>query len=363
MILQHEQPHVSIIILNWNGWKDTIECLESVLKNNYQNFHIILVDNFSENDSVQKIRNWALNNEPTVEQTNFPELVFPQITKPISFFEIEIQRGEKIENIFQGKMRINPPTGSIILIKNHENSGFSAGNNLGVKIAGGIFTNDYFLFLNNDTVIHHQALLLLINHLEKNPNIGAATSAIYYYSEPNKISNVGGKLTLWARRKYYSSIKSSRKRRVTFVTGCALMVRKRTFEEHGLFSEKFFFGEEDFEFSWRLNRNKVPLFCVTDSRVYHKISVSSKKLFGDELRKQFLYVFSRIIDMREYFCSPVWWSWRIIIIFSSFFWLTFKYKVKILLALKFAVSVEKYSRIYKDSKKTTIDKIYHEVEL
>jgi hypothetical protein len=67
--------------------------------------------------------------------------------------------------------------------------------------------------------------------------------------------------------------------------------------------------------------------------------------------------------MREYFCSPVWWSWRIIIIFSSFFWLTLKYKVKIPLALKFAVSVEKYSRIYKDSKKTTVDKIYDEVEL
>jgi GT2 family glycosyltransferase len=359
----NEQPHVSIVILNWNGWKDTIECLESVLKNHYASYHIIVIDNFSENDSVKKIRDWALKNEPAVEQTNFPELVFPSITKPISFFEIEIERGEKIEKIVQRKLGINPPTGSLILIKNHENSGFAAGNNLGIKIADKLFTNDYFLFLNNDTIIHHQALLLLVNHLEKNPNIGVATSAIYHYSEPNKISNVGGKLTFWARRKYYSSIKSSRKRRVTFVTGCALMVREKTFEEFSLFSEKFFFGEEDFEFSWRLKRKKVPMVCVSESRVYHKVSVSSKILYEHELRKQFLYIFSRIVDMRDYFYSPVWWFWRSIIIFSSFFWITLKYKVKLPRAIKFAVSVEKYSRIYKDSKKTTMDKIYQEVKL
>ena len=54
-ILRSEQTHVSLIILNWNGWNDTIECLESVLKSKYENYHIILIDNFSEDNSIEKV--------------------------------------------------------------------------------------------------------------------------------------------------------------------------------------------------------------------------------------------------------------------------------------------------------------------
>jgi len=49
-------PRVSIIIINWNGWEDTIECMESLFQINYPNFDVILVDNASEDDSLEKIR-------------------------------------------------------------------------------------------------------------------------------------------------------------------------------------------------------------------------------------------------------------------------------------------------------------------
>ncbi|WP_342452635.1 glycosyltransferase family 2 protein [Thermococcus stetteri] len=52
-------PRVSIIILNWNGWKDTIECLESLYRITYPNYDVILVDNASKDDSVQKIKEYA----------------------------------------------------------------------------------------------------------------------------------------------------------------------------------------------------------------------------------------------------------------------------------------------------------------
>lgn len=53
----HEK--VYIVILNYNNWKDTIECLESVLKSDYLNYQVIVVDNNSPNNSMDKIIQWA----------------------------------------------------------------------------------------------------------------------------------------------------------------------------------------------------------------------------------------------------------------------------------------------------------------
>ena len=50
---------VYIILLNWNGWKDTCQCLESVLRSDYPNFRVIVCDNRSTDGSMQKIKDWA----------------------------------------------------------------------------------------------------------------------------------------------------------------------------------------------------------------------------------------------------------------------------------------------------------------
>ena len=57
--LKNEQPLVYIIILNWNGWKDTIECIDSIIQQEYLNYKIILIDNGSADDSIIKIHEWA----------------------------------------------------------------------------------------------------------------------------------------------------------------------------------------------------------------------------------------------------------------------------------------------------------------
>ena len=123
------KQHLVIVILNWKCWTDTIECLESVYKSEYKNYHIILVDNFSDDDSIERIKGWALGDNEAQFETKFPHLVFPLIPKPIP-------------------------------------------------------------------------------------------------------------------------------------------ARKRIFDEVGLLSEKFFFGEEDFEFSWRMRKHGIPVTCVLGSRVY-----------------------------------------------------------------------------------------------
>jgi len=79
------QPKVSIIVLNWNNWKDTIECLESLYRISYTNYNIILVDNGSDDDSVEKIGEYVQGELET--ESDFFE--FNQDNKPLDYLELE----------------------------------------------------------------------------------------------------------------------------------------------------------------------------------------------------------------------------------------------------------------------------------
>lgn len=362
--MKYDQPHVSIIILNWNGWGDTIECLESVFKSDYERYHIILVDNHSDDNSIEKIRQWALYGNDNPIETNFPNLVFPPIPKPISYFDLRIEDKLGMDKSIQNYLPEEIPVQSLILIQNYRNAGFSAGNNLGIKIAENLFKSNYIFLLNNDTVIDPDTISQLVSHLDQHPEIGVATSAIYYYENPQEIHNLGGKLTWRATCKYFTTIPNYALHRLTFVTGCSLLIRTSIFEKVGMLSEKFFFGEEDFEFSWRLRKKKVPVACVLESKVFHKVSISSDSLYKKEsLRRKFVYVFGRIIDMKDHMRYPVWLIWKWIVMGYSFFWLTIKYRVKVNDALLFIRYIYKYSRLFNDARKPTIDNILEEISL
>ena len=132
-------PKVSIIILNWNGLKDTLECLESVKKSDYPNYEIILIDNASK------------NREGEIIKSRFPEL---------------------------------------ILVQNEMNLGFAGGNNIGMRYA--LKNGAYYVWLlNNDTVIESNTLSDLVAVAEKTPNAGLLSPLIYYYANPEQIQFCG----------------------------------------------------------------------------------------------------------------------------------------------------------------------------
>ena len=87
-------PKVAIIILNWNGWEDTTECLESVFRNTYQNFQVIVIDNGSTDDSMEKIKDWAEGKQEvlTPEPTHpLYHLSHPSAIKPIPYIYYTIE--------------------------------------------------------------------------------------------------------------------------------------------------------------------------------------------------------------------------------------------------------------------------------
>ena len=203
-------PKVFIIILNWNGWKDTLECLESVLRNSYLNYQVIVIDNGSTNGSMEKIKNWAEGKQealtPELKNTLY-HLSHPPVTKPIPYICYTRAEAEKGGNIILEKKitkewqernktddkEINQTSPyPLILIQSGENLGFAGGNNVGIRYLFKKKDFGYIWLLNNDTVIENISLIEMVRLGENINNIGAIGSKIFFYYTPNIIQALGG---------------------------------------------------------------------------------------------------------------------------------------------------------------------------
>ncbi|MFZ5917169.1 MAG: glycosyltransferase family 2 protein [Chloroflexota bacterium] len=220
-------PRVWIVVLNWNGLADTLECLASLQRLDYPNYEVIVVDNGSTDGSVKVI------------QAQFPD---------------------------------------ITLIANEQNLGFTGGNNIGLRYAlerGA----DYALLLNNDTEVAPDFLRLLVEVAEANPAIGIAGPTIYYHAQPERIWSAGGVID-WQRGltsmiglgETDAGEHGAAPRDVDFVTGCAFLVKWAVMKQVGLLDERFFAYYEEAEWCVRARRAGFRILHVPQSRLWHKIS-------------------------------------------------------------------------------------------
>jgi len=111
---------VYIVIVNYNKFNDTIECLESVLKSSYTDFQIFVVDNSSDSRPVQQLSKWVADNNYNTVTTAFPDLVFPLTPKPIDHIVINEEDFTNSNEAFENKITIVKST----------NRGFAAANNV-----------------------------------------------------------------------------------------------------------------------------------------------------------------------------------------------------------------------------------------
>ncbi len=302
------QKKVAIILLNWNGADDTIECLESIFKSTYKNFTVFLVDNNSKDGSLKSITSW-LNGDNNVKLNSaFDELISPYAKKPL-FYELGVVNQNSFKPLFsisrQSKIKIIP---------NNKNLGFAKANN---QVINYILSNnldyEFIYLLNNDTVIKEDTITRLVQHMEKEDR-QISNSIIYNYYQQDKIDFAGGRLFCWGKASYFNSLPDNNFRDSEFAHGCAMMVRKSVFEKYGTLTEKFFHGEEDFEFSWRISKTPVTISCCCTSIVYHKEGASVDKFIEKKKEKLVLSALNRIIDMKSYF-SPFKWSiWKILVL-------------------------------------------------
>lgn len=225
---------VAIIILNWNGKKDTIECLESLKRITYHNYDILLVDNGSTDGSVEFFR----ERYPGME-----------------------------------------------IIENEKNLGFAEGNNVGIRraIEKG---EDYVLLLNNDTVVDPEFLGELIKVAESDLRIGIIGPMVYHYYPQNRIQSAGvkihwntGKQDLLRSNEIDNGI-FSEKTQVDSVSGCALLAKCELFENVGYLKKEYFAYWEETDWCVRARKAGYKVICVTRSKIWHKGSITTDKIEG-----------------------------------------------------------------------------------
>lgn len=271
---------VYIILLNYNGWKDTIECLESVLKNDYENYQIIVVDNDSPNNSMEYIINWAEGKQEVIydENSQLKHLSQPFEPKPLEYVyyrkEEALKGGDKEKELSYK----NP----LIFIQSGENGGFAAGNNIGMEYALAKDDFEYIWLLNNDTVIERDSLINMVNRFQRKvftEQIGIMGSKLMYYYNPQIIQAMGGVYSDWKARGYHLGglekdigqydndefIKD-----VSYPVGASMLLSKQFLQDVGLMNEEYFLYYEELDWMERAKARRHRLDICYKSKVYHK---------------------------------------------------------------------------------------------
>ena len=170
--MSNSNPSINIIVLNWNGWDDTKECIKSIIKSSYENYKIIVVDNGSEPKSINNFVNWAEN--------KFKQfIIYDRPQAELGGVNENEKESDKI-----------PSNEKLVLILNNENLGFAKGNNVGIKYSEKINADLVFL-LNNDTVVTENAINILVKFLKCNEDYSVAIPQIRYFEPKNLIWNCG----------------------------------------------------------------------------------------------------------------------------------------------------------------------------
>ncbi len=266
-------PRVSVIILNWNGWKDTIECLESVYRSEYENYDVIVVDNGSSDDSIESIKRYS-SGQLAINSKFFE---YNLQNKPIRVFEL----GE--ENARKGKFN-RPlyekydPDRRLILIRNRKNYGYAGGNNVGIKFAITVLNPDYVLVLNNDTVIPPELIKTLVKNALSN-RCGLNSPLVLYYDFPSTIHNAGSILIpiIGHHRRlcHGKRIGNCRIDRPEFIEGSAILIKSDVLLDIGLFDESFFCYWEEIDLEIRTRKKDYSICSTSSIGVWHKIAKSS----------------------------------------------------------------------------------------
>jgi len=291
---------VYIIIVNYNNWEDTIECMESLLQSNYKDFQIIVVDNKSENNSMEYIKLWAdgLLQSPSNKNFEIERVINMPVQKPVKYsFYFENELNDK--NILDLKKDYNV---CLILIQANENKGFAAGNNIGIRYS--LLKNDFdsIILLNNDTVVHSDAISKIIEAKQNYGDKAIYGGRIFYYEKPDIIWYDGGCFNEWLGRSIHINLGkkvkySNELKEVSFVTFCYVLIPKYIIEKVGLLDESYFMYVEDLDYSYKIMKSGYQLYQVRDSVIWHKIGSSTGNSIS-EMSSYFYYRNSLIFRMR-----------------------------------------------------------------
>jgi GT2 family glycosyltransferase len=257
---------VAVVVLNYNGWMDSVACMESVLASDVTPTWVFLVDNASTDDSLHHFDLWAKGLlVPPYSETS----KIAQCPKPIELCHVR-----------PGTDHIEPVHNGIVLVQNPENRGYAAGNNVGITLALA-WGADAVWILNNDTVVEKNALGAIRDRLFSKKRPGLCGALVCYLDDKKVVQcQGGGKTNPWtglsilygngmaveeAKRNPPEAIEAT----MNFVYGASVMASRRFLSEVGLMDERFFLYCEEQDWGYRAQK-KFDFAYANDAVVYHK---------------------------------------------------------------------------------------------
>lgn len=273
-------PSVATILVNFNGWRDTVQCIDSVLAQDYPNFHIFVVDNQSTDGSFDRLVEWCDKPYAGANWAALPGVAHRSDIKPSE--PVPYRIAERSDGVLPAA----DPYCRLTLVQAGANLGFGGGCNLGM-LAAGIHQFEFFWLLNTDTVVDARALRALVTRAVSGPNIGMTGSTIRYYDRPEVIQAMAGarldpstvttRHIGEGRRVDSGSVHPGDvERDLAYVMGASMLVSQRYVVEVGLMQDDYFLYYEEIDWALRGTR-RFKLGYAPSSYVFHKSGASSSK--------------------------------------------------------------------------------------
>lgn len=258
---------IYIVIVNWRGYSDTIECLESLMRLKGPDFRILVIDNESDSDAINCFTDWAAGVlSPALDGGAWQKLPKVRLRQPTV---------GKITSGVPFDATVAPLVTVIAMV---ENAGFAGGNNVGIKAALSDPACDYIWLLNNDTVVDPDALTHLLARMERGSRAGICGSTLVYYDAPEIVQSIGGVFNRFRGAGHnlfmHSNIGDLPSEDViepilNYVVGASMFLPRSFVTAIGFMEEQYFLYFEELDWCSRCN-NQFPVMWASKSIVYHK---------------------------------------------------------------------------------------------
>jgi hypothetical protein len=295
-------PRLGVVLVNYKGSADTLECLESLLRSDIP-LKVAVIDNASGDGSVERILAWASGVDAYVPpEGQLGALSTPPLAKPVEVAlldsDVAVERA--------------PRDGALSLIRSEANLGFAGGNNVGIRHLLKDPAIEAVWLLNNDTVVEPAAARALLLTIRADATQGMIGTQIRYYHSPKTVQALGGMsfslLTGNNKGLHGNRPVSSRfdgrqvARAAECVLGASLTVTRAFVQTVGLMSEDYFLYFEEMDWA-RRNEGRFSIGFARGSVVYHKhggsIGSSSKK-GGRSPQSEYWLLRARLLFYRKY---------------------------------------------------------------
>jgi GT2 family glycosyltransferase len=308
---------VYVVIVNYKKYSDTIECLESVLKSNYADFQIFVVDNSPDDSSSSYFSDWVNTNSYSGITTNFNNLVFPLEDKPISHVFVNESECSNSDILFDER---------IVFIRS-TNRGFAAANNivLNYVLSRGVNSSLIWL-LNNDTVVERNTLINLAAFYEQNPGGKFVCGGkLRFYHNPDVIQAIAGNYNKWIGKHIHigsgeidtGQYNNYATGKMDYIVGASMFFPKLFVEEAGLMCEDYFLYFEELDWMEMGIKKGFKPIVVPNAIIYHK---EGSSIIGDENgKKDFTTAEYYSITNRVKFIKK-WYPWNLITIMPGVIW-------------------------------------------